>query len=165
MENNINETITNNEQQQVEQDVDYIQMINELKQNSVDVEMYNKVVNDNKRLANALINNQQLPKEEDPMDKLEPRLEYYKKYKENKFNNDLEYWDNFLKLRKATIKEYGGDPCITGEYGMTPDGGKLEPAYGERETINEQLDTIEKFIEQSKGDPKKFETLMQTNIK
>ena len=74
MENNINETITNNEQQQVEQDVDYISMINDLKQNTVDVEMYNKVVNDNKRLANALINNQQLSKEEDPMDKLEQRL-------------------------------------------------------------------------------------------
>ena len=26
-------------------------------------------------------------------------------FKENNFNNDLEYWENFLNLRKATITD------------------------------------------------------------
>ena len=89
-------------------------------------------------------------------------MEYYKKYKENKFATDLEYWENFINLRKATIKEYGADPCVTGNYGLTPDGGRVDPAYGEQETIDDQISRIEEFIKEANGNSLVFETLMHS---
>ena len=91
--------------------------------------------------------------------------EILKAYKENKFNPDLDYWTNFLNLREATIKEYGKDPCVTGNYGLTPEGDKVEPTYGEQEAIQEMCDTIKDMIEESQNDPAIFSTLMQSAMK
>lgn len=141
---------------------DYIKAIKELKENSVSKEKYDTLAKEKKELLNALVNGQGIEQQNE--EKLESREFYYKKYKENKFSNDLDYWDNFLKLRKATIKEYGSDPCVTGNYGFTPEGGRAEPEYGEKETIEEQMNLIEDMIKESEGNPIVFETLMQSSL-
>lgn len=141
---------------------DYIQAIKALKENSVSKEKYDTLAKEKKELLNALVNGQGIDQQNE--EKLESREFYYKKYKENKFSNDLDYWDNFLKLRKATIKEYGSDPCVTGSYGFTPEGGRAEPEYGEKETIEEQMNLIEDMIKESEGNPIVFETLMQSSL-
>lgn len=141
---------------------DYIAAIKELKENSVSKDKYDALAKEKKELLNALVNGQGIEQQNE--EKLESREFYYKKYKENKFSNDLDYWDNFLKLRKATIKEYGSDPCVTGNYGFTPEGGRAEPEYGEKETIEEQMNLIEDMIKESEGNPIVFETLMQSSL-
>lgn len=60
------------------------------------------------------------------------------------------------------MKEYGADPCVTGNYGLTPEGGRANAAYGEAETVQEQMDIIEDFVKEANGNPLVFETLLQS---
>ena len=143
---------------------DYITAIKELKENSVSKDKYDALMAERKQLIDSIVNGQpESDQEEEP--ELESRLYYYKKYKENKFNSNLEYWDNLVKLRKATIAEYGADPTVTGNYGLTPDGQKVDPAYGEPEAMEHSFEVIENMINEADGDPKVFDALMQSSIK
>ena len=151
------------DEEEVVDNTNYIDAIKDLKQNSVSKEKYDALVAENKKLVDALVNGEEIETEQE--DELKPRLEYYKAYKENEFNTDLEYWTNFLNLREATIKEYGKDPCVTGNYGLTPEGERIEPAYGEAETIDQQLGVIKDMISEADGDPTVFSTLMQAAMK
>ena len=151
------------DEEEVVDNANYIDAIKDLKQNSVSKEKYDSLAAENKKLLDALVNGEEI--ETDSEAELKPRLDYYKAYKENQFNTDLEYWTNFLNLREATIKEYGKDPCVTGSYGLTPEGERVEPAYGEQETIDQQLGLIKDMIEESQGDATVFSTLMQAAMK
>lgn len=155
------------ENMRVEEDVvdntDYIAAIKELKQNSVSKDKYDALAAENKKLVDALVSGEEIEANEE--DELKPRLDYYKAYKENKFNTDLDYWKNFLDLREATIKEYGKDPCVTGNYGLSPEGERVEAAYGEADTIDQQLGLIKDMIEEAQDDPAVFSTLMQSAMK
>lgn len=143
---------------------DYITAIKELKENSVSKDKYDALMAERKQLIDSIVNGQpEIDQDEEP--ELESRLYYYKKYKENKFNSNLEYWDNLVKLRKATIAEYGADPTVTGNYGLTPDGQKVDPAYGEPEAMEHSFEVIENMINEAAGDPKVFDALMQSSIK
>ena len=152
----------NSETGDVVDNADYIAAIKELKENSVDKAKYDALAKEKKELLDALVNGQSIEQQNE--NALEAREVYYKKYKENKFSNDLEYWDNFLKLRKATINEYGYDPCVTGNYGFTPEGTKLEASYGEAETIEQQMNLIEGMVSEADGNPVVFEALMQSSL-
>lgn len=156
------ENLTRDEEEVVD-NANYIDAIKDLKQNSVSKEKYDALVAENKKLVDALVNGEEIETEQE--EELKPRLDYYKAYKENKFNTDLEYWTNFLNLREATIKEYGKDPCVTGNYGLSPEGERVEPAYGEAETIDQQLGIIKDMIAEADGDPTVFSTLMQAAMK
>lgn len=151
-------------EEEVVDNTDYIEAIKDLKQNSVAKEKYDTLRAENKKLLDAIVNGQDvsIPTQEE---QLGSRLEYYKAYKENNFKTDLDYWKNMVNLRKATIKEYGADPCVTGNYGLTPDGNRIEPEYGEAEAIAETFDTIEQIIDESENNPAVFETLMQSAVK
>lgn len=148
---------------EVVDNTDYITALKELKQNSVSKDKYDALNEEKKRLLDAIVNGNGESAQEE-QSKLESREFYYKKYKENKFNNDLEYWENFINLREATMNEYGADPCVTGSYGLTPEGNKLESSYGEAEVIEEQMNTIKDFIKQSEGNPIVFDSLMQSSL-
>jgi len=141
---------------------DYITAIKELKENSVSKDKYDALAKEKKELLDALVNGQTIEQQNE--NKLESREVYYKKYKKNEFSNDLEYWDNFLKLRKATMEEFGYDPCVTGSYGFTPEGTKAESSYGEAETIEQQMQLIEDMVEEAHGNPAVFETLLQSSL-
>lgn len=157
-----------NDDKRIEEEVvdntDYITAIKELKENSVSKDKYDALETEKKRLLEALVNGEELSNQEKEPE-LGSRLEYYKKYKENNFKNNLEYWDNMVKLRKATIEEYGLDPTVTGSYGLTPEGDKVEPAYGEAEAMEQQFATIEEMIKEADGNPLLFDALMQSSIK
>lgn len=117
-------------------------------------------------LTDMVLNGTSTETEEKPeVEVCETRKELYKKYRENKFNSNLEYWENFLNLRDATIREYGKDPCVTGNYGRDANGNVVEPEYGEAEGIAEQLDLIKQIIEESEGDPRVFDLKMKAAVK
>lgn len=140
---------------------DYIAAIKELKENSVDKGKYDTLKAENKKLLDALVNGSDIDTQSSQPE-LGTRLEYYKAYKENKFTTDLDYWTNFLNLREATIKEYGKDPLVTGNYGLTPEGEKVEPAYGEQEAMDNLCNGIAQMIDEADGDPNVFRVLFES---
>jgi len=145
---------------------DYITAIKELKENSVSKDKYDALMAERKQLIDSIVNGQDdIEQDDNGEPELGSRLDYYKKYKENKFNNNLEFWDNMVKLRKATIAEYGADPTVTGNYGLTPEGQKVDPAYGEPEAMEHTFEIIENMINEADGDPKVFDALMQSSVK
>ena len=156
------EDIKRNEETVVD-NTDYINAIKDLKENSVSKEKYDALVSEKQQLLDVLVNGQEESIPDEP--ELGSRLDYYKKYKENKFSSNLEFWDNFVKLRKATIAEYGADPTVTGNYGLTPEGDRIEPSYGEVEAMDKELGIIEQMIEEADGSPLVFDALMQSAIK
>lgn len=68
---------------------DYVEAIKNLKENSVSKEKYEALEAEKKKLLEAMINGDSLDTQ-DP-EQLDSRLEYYKKYKENKFATDLDF--------------------------------------------------------------------------
>ena len=151
-------------EEDVVDNTDYIAAIKELKENSVSKDKYDALMAERKKLIDSIVNGQEDEAQEETPE-IGSRLDYYRKYKENKFNSNLEYWDNLIKLRKATIAEYGADPTVTGNQGLTPEGEKVEPAYGEPEAMANAFDTIENMIKEADGDPRYFDALMQSAVK
>ena len=158
------EDIKERSEEEVVDNTDYITAIKELKQNSVEKAKYDSLKAENKKLLDAIVNGQEAneaPQEE----QIGARLDYYKDYKKNNFKTDLEYWDNLVKLRKATIEETGKDPCVTGQFGAkTPSGEIIRPSYGEEEMVKSQFDTIEKMLEEADGNAEYFEELLKSGL-
>ena len=151
-------------EEDVVDNTDYIAAIKELKENSVSKDKYDALMAERKQLIESIVNGQKDEAQEETPE-IGSRLDYYRKYKENKFNSNLDFWDNMIKLRKATIAEYGADPTVTGNYGLTPEGEKVEPAYGEPEAMENAFNTIENMIKEADGDPRYFDALMQSAVK
>lgn len=159
----MNELENKRNEEMVVDNTDYLATIEAIQKNSVNKEKYDALAEEHKKLLQAVANGQQIELEKSQSD-LQPREVYLKAYNENKFSNDLEFWDNFINLRKATMKEFGSDPCVTGSYGFTPDGTKISAAYGEEETIAEQMDLIEDMVKEADGNPFLFKTLMSSTM-
>lgn len=143
---------------------EYLEAIKDLKANSVDKAKYEALKADNKRLLDAVINGQTVEAESEPV-VYPSRSECLKKYKENNFSTDLDYWKNFLELRNATIREYGKDPLVTGNYGVSPSGEHIEAEYGEAEAMENLCDNIQALIDECEGDPTLFRLKMQSSMK
>lgn len=143
---------------------EYLEAIKDLKANSVDKAKYEALKADNKRLLDAVINGQTVETESEPV-VYPSRSECLKKYKENNFSTDLDYWKNFLELRNATIREYGKDPLVTGNYGVSPTGEHIEAEYGEAEAMENLCDNIQALIDECEGDPTLFRLKMQSSMK
>lgn len=159
----MNELENKRNEEMVVDNTDYLATIEAIQKNSVNKEKYDALAEEHKKLLQAVANGQQIELEKSQSD-LQPREVYLKAYNENKFSNDLEFWDNFINLRKATMKEFGSDPCVTGSYGFTPDGTKISAAYGEEETIADQMDLIEDMVKEADGNPFLFKTLMSSTM-
>lgn len=99
-----------------------------------------------------------------PVEELPTRLECYKKFKENK-GSDLDTWKNIIDLRAATIREYGRDPMVTGNYGVDTDGNRLTPDANEEQSVIDQLTIMQEIIEASHNDPQLFNTYIKANMK
>ena len=155
---------TKRDEETVVNNTDYITAIKELKQNSVSKEKYDALEAEKKQLLDAIVNGKDVETQSQEPE-LGSRMEYYKKYKENKFKSNLEYWDNFCKLRRATMAEYGADPTVTGNFGLTPEGDRIEPSLGEAETMQNDFELIEQMIEEADGNPRVFDALMSSAIK
>lgn len=101
-------------EQQSNDSVDYIKAINELKQNSVSREQYEKLQNENKELLNTLINGGQVemvdPATKPSVEELRKGL-FSKEAAEKEMTN-LEFVSKSLELRNAIIEQGGMDPFL-----------------------------------------------------
>lgn len=134
---------------------DYISAINEIKQNTVSKEAYNKVVEDNRKLLDSLVHGtgngqdqEQKPKEPD-IDELREEL-----YGVNR--NDMtnyEYVDKTLQLRKAIMDKGGVDPFV-------PAGRKIQPSLEDFQKAQNVADVLQEQVDDVKnnygGDPSIF---------
>lgn len=93
--------------------VDYISAINEIKQNSVSREQYEKLVSENKQLLDTLINGGQIEAlQVAPPNIDELRNELFGKEAVDKGMTNLEFVEKTLKLRDAIIESGGVDPFL-----------------------------------------------------
>ena len=97
---------------QIDTNQDYISALNEMKQNTVPKEAYDKLRADNKKLLDTIVSGQSLEqtevKEEVDVDVL--RKELFGKSRKDLSN--LEYVDKTLKLRKALMEKGEQDPFV-----------------------------------------------------
>lgn len=119
------------------------------------------------KMTQMVINGQKSEQKEPVVaEKVKSRLELYKEYKENPSCSNLEYWQRQLDLREATIREYGNDPWVNGSYGkpapgMVVDATKMQ---AESEAMSDLAKTVQGIIDESKGDPAKFNYLFNSAV-
>lgn len=109
---NINQTNVSGEVSPVlaDENVDYVAAIQELQENTVSKDAYNKLRSENKKLLDALVSGQQI--DTPPVQK--PDVKELRKKLFNKDGNlsNLEYVDTALKLRQALIDSGEQDPFL-----------------------------------------------------
>lgn len=129
---------------------EYINQINDLKERTVSRDEYERIKNDNRELARALINGTGAnipgitkPEEKPDLDDLRKKL-FTKKSK-----NDLEYFTNLLALRDGVMADGQPDPFL-------PINREFR-ATAQDEADAERIATqIKEAIEYADGDPAVF---------
>ena len=129
---------------------EYINQINNLRENTVSREEYERIKNDNKELAKALINGTgaNIPGITKPENK--PDLDdLRKKLFTKKSKNDLEYFTNLLALRDGVMADGQPDPFL-------PINREFR-ATAQDEADAERIATqIKEAIDYANGDPAVF---------
>jgi hypothetical protein len=96
-------------QQNVDDGVDYISAINEIKQNSVSKEAYDKLKKENKQLLDSLVSGKEIDVETKPVDVTALRKKLFNP--DNSLSN-LDYVSTALQLREALIEQGEPDPFL-----------------------------------------------------
>ena len=138
------------QQENVDDSVDYIEAIKEIKQNSVDREAYNKLREENKRLLNSLVNGESIDvKKEEPVDIDELRDKLF-----NKESTNLEYISNALKLREELMKQGKPDPFL-------PAGKNIIPTEEDIKTADRVAKVLQECVDYADGDSNVFTNELQ----
>lgn len=138
------------QQEEVNDSIDYIEAIKEIKQNSVDREAYNKLREENKRLLNSLVNGESIDvKKEEPVNIDELRDKLF-----NKESTNLEYISNALKLREELIKQGKPDPFL-------PAGKNIIPTEEDIKTADRVAKVLQECVDYADGDSNVFTNELQ----
>lgn len=144
------------QQTEVNDSIDYIEAIKEMKQNSVTRESYDKLKGENQRLLDALVNGKELElKKEEPVD--------IDKLRKDLFNKDghmsnLEYISNALKLRDALIEKGERDPFL-------PYGDKVNLTAEHYDQAEQVATVLKECVEFADGDSGIFTAELQRRTK
>lgn len=139
-------TIENNE-------VDYIQAIQDLKANSVSKEQYLKLKQENKKLIQNLVEGTSevsgatAPKVD--VDQLRKDL-----FKRDTSMTNLTYIDNALKLREALIERGEKDPFL-------PWGHQISPTDADINTANKVASVLQECVDYADGNASVFQSELQ----
>lgn len=144
----------NNELENIPEDMDAVDIINQLKENSVSKERYDKLVAENRKLMKSLANGERLEGEAPKTpDIKELRDSLYGDPDDNECTN-IEYITRSLALREANLEQNGTDdyagPFATEE--------QLKNAQATAEVFQECLDI-------AKGDDAVFTAELQRHFK
>lgn len=136
---------------------DYIAAINEMKQNSVSKEQYNKLKNENKQLLDALVSNKQIdvPEEKPKLSVADARKDFAQACENG--CTQLEYFEKALALRTAVLEAGGPDPFL-------PTGSKVQPTYEQIERQNIIHEGLQQMIDFADGDPGIFNAEYQRRV-
>lgn len=154
MENKPGEPNVNEEQMDAE---NYIDIVKKLKENTVSKEDYEKLQEENKKLANTIANGLTVqPKEEQK--KAEVDINELRKnfLKENQSN--LEYAENVLALRNALMeKNPDDDPFL-------PKGHNINATEQDKIDAQNVADVLEQCIELADGNSDAFTIALQNRM-
>lgn len=141
-------------EENVSDNVDYIEALKSMKQNTVDRSQYDKLKEENKRLLQSLVNGETIQQTVEPVDVKKLRAELYGS--ENDYNN-LDYWTKTLQLRQAIIEQGGVDPFL-------PYGKNIAPTDEDIATANRVAETVAECIEYAEGDSSVFTNELQRKM-
>ena len=133
---------------------DYLAAINELKQNSVNREDYNKLKAENKKLLDSIVNGTDagLSKPEEKKSVEELRANYLKEDQSN-----LEYITNALALREALMAEGKPDPFL-------PIGEQILPTDEDVATAQKVADVLQECVDYAEGNSDVFTNELQRRL-
>lgn len=134
--------------------VNYIEAMAEMKKNMVSKEEYNKVMEENKQLVDALVSGKQIE-----MPEPEPEVDI-NALRNKIFNTDgndmtdLEYAETVLSLRDELIKRGELDPFVTRAHDYVPNQADFEDAENVAKALRYAVDV-------ANGNPGLFRTAFQ----
>ena len=137
-------------QENVDDSVDYISALNEMKQNSVSRSEYEKLKADNKRLLDSIVNGTSENVEVLPKKSIE---ELRKNFMKEGVSN-LDYWKNVLELRERLIEEGQPDPMI-------PTGVRVAANQMDYDGVEKLISGIQHCIDYANGDSQLFTNELQ----
>jgi hypothetical protein len=144
------------QQENVNDSIDYIEAIKEMKQNSVDRSQYNKLKEENQQLLNALVNGKEIEiKKEEPVDIAKLRKELFNPDRQM---TNLEYVSSALKLRDALIEKGERDPFL-------PVGDKVRLTAEHYDKAEEVATVLRECVEFADGDSGIFTAELQRRTK
>lgn len=132
---------------------DYLAAINELKQNSVNREDYNKLKAENKKLLDSIVNGAPVEVQSPQRKSIEELRAAY--LKEDQTN--LEYISNALKLREALISEGKPDPFL-------PIGEQILPTDEDVAAANKVASVLQECVDYADGDSAVFTNELQRRL-
>ena len=144
----INNSVTG--QENVDDSVDYISALNEMKKNSVSRSEYEKLKADNKRLLDSIVNGTSENVEVLPKKSIE---ELRKNFMKEGVSN-LDYWKNALELRERLIEEGQPDPMI-------PTGVRVAANQMDYDGVEKLVSGIQHCIDYADGDSQLFTNELQ----
>lgn len=153
----MNEESSNvSQQENVNDSIDYIEAIKEVKQNSVDRSVYDKLKKENKQLLDALVNGKELEiAKEEPVDIDELRKTLFNK---DGHMSNLEYVSTALKLRDALIEKGERDPFL-------PYGDKVNLTAEHYDKAEQVASVLKECVEFADGDSGIFTAELQRRTK
>ena len=147
----IDETQTNENGNVDETTANYIAAIKELKEKTVDRSEYEKVVADNKKLLDSVINGSTTEQtEEQPKESVE---DLRKSIFGGELNN-LDYTVKILELRKRLIESGQADPFL-------PVGHQIAPTDEDVACANKVAQVLQECIDYAEGDAQVFTNELQ----
>lgn len=135
---------------------DYISAINEIKKNSVDRSVYDKLKSENKQLLDALVNGKEIEiSKEEPVDIAKLRKDLFNK---DGHMSNLEYVSTALKLRDALIEKGERDPFL-------PYGDKVNLTAEHYDKAEQVATVLKECVEFADGDSGIFTAELQRRTK
>lgn len=151
----MSEEIINNQESQVEPEVDAVQMITELRANTVPKDKYNKLVEDNAKLMKALANGETINMEPAPN---KPNIEELRAaYLSFENKSDLQIATDTLALRNALIEDGQPDPFL-------PNGKNVELTDQDYVDAQRVADLLQYAIDNAGGDDAVFRAQFSSKL-
>ena len=135
-------------------DTDYIEVINNLKANTVSKDIYQKLKDENKRLLDSLVNGQQVEAPNTPkVSNEELRNDLFTKNLSN-----LEFVKRTLQLRQNILDERGEDI-------LAPDGPQFSFSDDDRRDAQRVADALQSCVDTADGNSAIFTNELQRILK
>lgn len=135
-------------------DTDYIEVINNLKANTVSKDTYQKLKDENKRLLESLVNGQQVEAQNTP----KISNDQLKKDLFTKNLSNLEFIEKTLQLRQNIIEEKGEDI-------FAPDGPQFSFTEDDRRDAQRVADALQYCVDVADGNSAIFTNELQRILK
>lgn len=152
-----------NVSQETNPDSDYIETIRKLKESTVPKEEFEKVKENNKKLLDAILNDQQVEQPEGKKTVEELKADYKKlkqelsQAQEDGITN-LEYVDKALRLRKTAMNLGLQDPFVPNNSFPGPDDNDFK-------TAQKVADKLQECVDEADGNPAVFRNLFEQAVR